>query len=952
MAFVFGFLIVNVSKADELSLVRVGDEWRFLRGTNEPSSPVTAWRELTFNDSSWSEGRSGFSTIFLQDGLEATLWPQTPACRSFFLRRKFSVVDPQTVKWMLLRLDYDDGFVAYLNGHEIARRGLTNEPVAFDDWASYHPGGAAEEFDVSNFANLLNAGDNVLAIQIHTSPTNPPGLPNSLRVVPELMANFTRGPFLQNVSTDRVVIIWRTLIAADGIVEFGTNQNLGTQVCDTNILTEHIIAVTNLLPGTQYFYRVRSTSGSNTAASSLFSFHTFKEHGDFNFLVLADSGTGSANQYKLAALMNQTDPDLVLHCGDVIYDAFLFGREDFRCFSVYGPQMRSVPFYFTMGNHELEHGANGVPYLASFHLPTNSVSGTQHYYSFDHAGAHFVSLLIPTLGSFPALAGFEFTNGSPQYCWLTNDLATTTKPWKFVFFHSPLANSGNHRFDDENGNNIYDRLDLQEILLPVVSKYGVQLIFSGNDHDFERSNPINGVHQIVTGGGGGYLRAEFERDAACSQFYLLNHFTKVSVQGDTLFLEAVGTNGVAFDHMTLQRALPPAQLYQASWHSPVIETEAANDGHGNINGQTFDFTGTPIPTMGGDFSNLGRIFVNNDATHLFIGFDQAMIYSDNNIFLFLESPRLSGVTNLIGLGSSPAFTVEGVKGLDFLENLTFTNFNPCVAVLLGDEYADANDRMFSRPNLGLTNLGQGVFRLDTSFTDVPGTRLQQFNRSPQVLEPPFQLFYREQNANFIKVAIPFDQLGGLRPGDIIKIAAVVGGPDFDTNQQTRQLDTRFLGSSLSGSGQSNVVLGAVSVRLALDPLGDEDGDGLLNAWEMAHGLDPFSAEGDNGAMGDPDGDGFTNLQEQAAGTDPRDPASTLRLSLMPLASGTNRLAWSSVVGIRYQLEISQDLPLGFTNHPSPFFPYTASGTNAVFYDNLFPFDSGIPVLFYRLRVVP
>ena len=95
-----------------------------------------------------------------------------------------------------------------------------------------------------------------------------------------------------------------------------------------------------------------------------------------------------------------------------------------------------------------------------------------------------------------------------------------------------------------------------------------------------------------------------------------------------------------------------------------------------------------------------------------------------------------------------------------------------------------------------------------------GIRLQQFNRSPQVLEPPRQLLYPEQNANFIEVAIPFSQLGDLQPGDTIKLAAVAGLGGYDTNAQTRELDTSFLGSSMVGAGQSNVVLGAVSVRLA------------------------------------------------------------------------------------------------------------------------------------------
>src|SRR5258705_5021379 len=117
--------------------------------------------------------------------------------------------------------------------------------------------------------------------------------------------------------------------------------------------------------------------------------------------------------------------------------------------------------------------------------------------------------------------------------------------------------------------------------------------------------------------------------------------------------------------MSLRRTPPPAQLYESSWHTPIVESVPANDGHGNINGQTFDFIGTPILTVAGKYSNLGRVYVNNDFTNLFIGFDQAMFYSNNNVFLFVETSGKTGVTNLIGLGNGFAGDAEGVDGLDF-----------------------------------------------------------------------------------------------------------------------------------------------------------------------------------------------------------------------------------------------------------------------------------------------
>ena len=819
LAFCILALLATWARGDDISLVRVGEDWRYYRGTNEPSSPVTAWRQLDFQDSSWQESASAFSTTAYSDTAEATYWnqlPPTPLARSFYLRRKFTVADPQAVKWLVLRMDYTHGFVAYLNGQEIARRGLTNDPVAYDDYADYHFSGEAEEFDVSSFSGLLNAGENVLAIQMHTAVTNPPGYDSSIRLVPELLANFQRGPFVANASTNSIQVIWHTPVAADSVVQFGTNQTLAAEISDANLTTNHVLTLSGLLPGTEYFYRVRSTAGEVAAVSPVFSFRTFKPRGDFTFLVTGDGGDGATAKYQVASLMAQTPADLVLHCGDIVYDYFSLGRADYRCLSVYGPQMRSVPFYFSMGNHEVDGPSFEQPYLQTVYLPTNPVTGTEHFYSFYHGDAHFTVLFVPWLMDVPEYEPYQLTNGSAQYCWLTNDLATSTKPWKFLVLHVGMTDSGAHRDDDDNDNGIPDRLELQECLLPVAQRYGVQIIFHGNDHDYERSNPMRGVYEITTGGGGGRLpNYGFVdgRDPASSQYYLVSEFVRVAVQGDSLLLQTIGTNGAVFDYMTIQRSPPPPQVYDASWHTPRVESTPADDGHGNINGQTFDFTGTPIPTLAGDFSNLGRVYVNNDATTLFIGFEQAMIYSDANIFLFIESPRQDGVTSLVELGDGQAGTAEGVDGLDFLENLSFTDFAPSVACLLGDEYADGQDRSFARPGLDL-HVGQGVFRLDSNFSDVSGVRLQQFNRSPQVLELPLQLRSPEQNANYIEVAIPFDQLGGLRPGDTIKLAAVAGLGGYDTNAQTRELDTSFLGASMLGAGQSNVVLGAVSVRLA------------------------------------------------------------------------------------------------------------------------------------------
>ena len=67
--------------------------------------------------------------------------------------------------------------------------------------------------------------------------------------------------------------------------------------------------------------------------------------------------------------------------------------------------------------------------------------------------------------------------------------------------------------------------------------------------------------------------------------------------------------------------------------------------------------------------------MNNDGAHLYVGFEQAMLLPDEHLFLFVESSRQAGVTNFAGLGNGVIDPDgQGADGLDFLRNLSFTNF--------------------------------------------------------------------------------------------------------------------------------------------------------------------------------------------------------------------------------------------------------------------------------------
>jgi hypothetical protein len=420
---------------------------------------------------------------------------------------------------------------------------------------------------------------------------------------------------------------------------------------------------------------------------------------------------------------------------------------------------------------------------------------------------------------------------------------------------------------------------------------------------------------------------------------------KVTVNGDVLRLQALNTRGEYIDGFVINRALPPDLLYASSWNTPAFETAAPNS-DGNVPGQTFDLIGTPILPRHGSFANMGEFYVNNDSTNLYLGFRNVMYYSNNNLFVFIESPRLAGVTTMSGVGNGLIDpSAQGADGLDCLENLSFTSFTPTLGCILGDEFADRTTNRFARLGMAL-NIGQGVFRLNANLTPVADTRLQQFNRSPE--SAPVA---NDSNADFIEVAIPFAALGDVQPGDVLKVAAVAAGPAFDATAQIRQLDTAVLGTSFSGSGQNPVALGAVRVRLAFPPNFDNDADGLLDNWELAYGLNPQSPTGIDGASGDPDNDGQSNSQEQIAGTNPRDAGSVLRLSLTPVDSGFYRVSWQTVPGKSYQLEYAENDISNFVGFAGPTWPRLAISGNEIYEDDIS--TNMPPSIFrtYRVRVL-
>jgi len=943
-----GLLLLAVSARGE-SLIADYSNWKYLEGKAEASDPPTAWRELAFDDAHWREGHSGFSIGYGRYDAPTQLWGMPRVYPSLFLRKKFTLKDTDWIRSLVMRVDYDDGFVAYLNGTEVARRGLAGEPdqpVPFDAPAAVHSRGNPELIDLNPYKLLLEPGENILTVQAHNSTV----ISSWFAFHAELLANIVRGPFISATTSTGTKIAWSTLHPTTSVIEYGPTAALGQRIESEILTTNHVLRLIDLKPNTNYHYRVGGVAEGIPRFSKTTSFKTLKPSGPVRLMLLGDSGSGNLLQHKFAKVIRDNQPDAILHAGDIVYN-FKSGPPgyypDFRHFSVYKELMKSVPFFTAIGNHELYYG--DAAYLNAFHLPTNNLptlglkppnldypfSGTEHFYSFDVGDAH-ISVLYN-----PWYAHHNFSKDTNQLHWLTNDLATTSKPWKLLLSHFPVASSASHGWSDYDGNALPDTVDFGNTIYQIVSKYKVDLMLAGHSHTFEKFNPINGMISVVCGSSSSAY-SFYRFFPGTSQFWgnPNNFVARININGDQLKLDGLDPDGKVLDWLVINKKPPERDRWNSAWHSPQIESSQIKDEGKNIPGQAFDLIGEPIPTVSGERANLGQVRVNNDRTHLYIGFEQAMIGPSQNIFLFIESPRQDGVANLAGLGNGKVeFSGEGGDGLDFLQNLTFTNFKPSVAAILGDERADKQARHFGRPGFTINvrtgenpqdiaavsfPLGQGVFQLDKTFSDVAGAHFQQFNRSPQLSHPKEWIdanFY-ETDANFIELAIPSSALGNLQPDDEITIGAVVGTGGINTQPQYqyRQLDSTYLGKNLTLNQNGFYQLEGLKVRLAIDTdpdndglltsremeLGtnpdkrDTDGDLLPDGWEVARGLDPLQHDGDAALALDPDGDGVSIADELAAGTDPMDGDSYFTLQVETTDDGI-RLHWHAIPGATYQV---------------------------------------------------
>jgi len=335
----------------------------------------------------------------------------------------------------------------------------------------------------------------------------------------------TRGPYLQSPGQTSMIVHWKTDVATDSRVYFGSAFGSTDYNVDSATVTiEHRVKISGLSPRTKYYYNIGSTAAMLGNPDSLMYFTTAPDtltSNPIRLWAIGDFGHGGEGQAEVRDSYErfaeaEGPADLWLWLGDNAYQDGTDSNFDEKVFdSIWGYKkiFKHLPFAATSGNHDYnsicpweqvgmcqtDPELHTGPYLTIIDPPTEGELGgvpshRKIFYSFDYGDAHF-TVLNSELGSLtPAYNWIGLFNSdtsftSPILEWLKADLAATTKKWKIVIWHqTPYSGQGGFTDQISQPFCIATRVHFN----PIVEKYGVDLVLVGHDHNYQRSYLING----------------------------------------------------------------------------------------------------------------------------------------------------------------------------------------------------------------------------------------------------------------------------------------------------------------------------------------------------------------------------------------------------------------------------------------------------------------------------
>lgn len=284
------------------------------------------------------------------------------------------------------------------------------------------------------------------------------------------------------------------------------------------------VAVAGVLYHDQFIRYVTHLKGSPTHTVAWAPFPA-DDPPELHLAVVGDIGYSSSRLDSTAAAIAELDTrqtiDALVLLGDNAYpsgDPAMLGD---TVFTPFGPLLDGgTELLAVLGNHDVKDG-HAAGQVAALGMPGRWWA------------RHDGDVLIIGLDS-------NVVDDPAQLAWLERTLASATERWRIVMLHHPPYSAGYQGSNE----------DVRRAFVPLFERYGVQLVVSGHDHDYQRSTPINGVTYVVTGGAASTRRTG-EADFTAVSFSW-HHFVEVAVFRDRLVLRAVNQDLRVADEAVIQ----------------------------------------------------------------------------------------------------------------------------------------------------------------------------------------------------------------------------------------------------------------------------------------------------------------------------------------------------------------------------------------------------------------
>jgi predicted phosphodiesterase len=250
-----------------------------------------------------------------------------------------------------------------------------------------------------------------------------------------------------------------------------------------------------------------------------------RDKGAVLFGIIGDSGTGSRSQYDVGAQMAKTREvfpfEFVIMLGDNIYGSER--PQDFvqKFEKPYQALLdQKVLFYAALGNHDDP--------TQRYYKPFN-MNG-ERFYTFKKGDARFFALDSNYMDQ-------------PQLKWLEEQLSRATDRWKIAYFHHPLYSSGARHGSE---------VDLRTRLEPLFVKYGVDVVFAGHEHFYERIQPQKGIYYFTQGGAAKLREGNIQTGPMTALgFDTDNSFMVAELGKDSMQFQVLSRRGKRVDSGTL-----------------------------------------------------------------------------------------------------------------------------------------------------------------------------------------------------------------------------------------------------------------------------------------------------------------------------------------------------------------------------------------------------------------